>query len=263
MVDDLRVGDNFNESLMVAMARAGGGNHYYGDTAEDLMEPFQQELDLLANLALCQVELSVSTPDGIEVEMLNDLPAAGTCWRLPDLAWGAEAWAVVRLRVPGAALPGLGERLSLLRVTVSGQSLQGEPVALERVGLALPVLTATAFDALPEDELVARRCLEVEAGKVLTQMHLEAQAHDWDRVDGLLASAQARFAGNEWVSSILAAMVGVARSRSRERMMKEARYSSAKLNSRLAAKDEPDVVAYGEDVTSYLRRKPLQGKGDL
>ena len=58
------LGDNFNEDLMVAMARTGGGNHYYGDTAEDLMEPFQQELDLLANLALRQVELSASVLDG-------------------------------------------------------------------------------------------------------------------------------------------------------------------------------------------------------
>lgn len=34
------LGNSFNEELMVAMARAGGGNHYYGDTAEDLMDPF-------------------------------------------------------------------------------------------------------------------------------------------------------------------------------------------------------------------------------
>jgi Ca-activated chloride channel family protein len=31
------LGNSFNEELMVAMARAGGGNHYYGDTAEDLI----------------------------------------------------------------------------------------------------------------------------------------------------------------------------------------------------------------------------------
>ena len=41
------LGNSFNEELMVAMARAGGGNHYYGDTAEDLKDPFQQELELL------------------------------------------------------------------------------------------------------------------------------------------------------------------------------------------------------------------------
>ena len=107
------LGDNFNEDLMVAMARAGGGNHYYGDTADDLMEPFQQELDLLANIALRQVELSVQVSDGLQVRglqvrMLNELPAAGAGWRLPDLAWGAEAWAMLRVTVPAEALPAIG-----------------------------------------------------------------------------------------------------------------------------------------------------------
>jgi len=32
------LGKCFNEELMVAIARSGGGNHYYGDTADDLME---------------------------------------------------------------------------------------------------------------------------------------------------------------------------------------------------------------------------------
>jgi len=44
-------------------------------------------------------------PDGIEVQMVNDLPVVNGGWRLPDLAWGAEAWAVLRLGVPAGALP--------------------------------------------------------------------------------------------------------------------------------------------------------------
>ncbi len=43
-------GRHFNEELMVAMARAGGGNSYYGDTADDLFEPFDQEFSLLSSL---------------------------------------------------------------------------------------------------------------------------------------------------------------------------------------------------------------------
>ena len=257
------LGDNFNEELMVAMARAGGGSHYYGDTANDLMEPFQQELDLLANLAMRNVEMWVWAPDGIAVEMLNDMRAAGNGWRLPDLAWGSEAWAVLRLRVPAGALPSLGNRMALLRVSVTGQTLQGEPVVLERVGLALPVLTQAAFDALMDDELVRRRLAEVEAGHELERMRAAAQAGDWQSVDALLNDAQARFARSEWLSSILAAMAGVAQGRSRERMMKETRYSSAKLSARLAAKDEHDTISFCESASSYLRRKPLQGKGDL
>jgi Ca-activated chloride channel family protein len=257
------LGKSFNEDLMVAMARAGGGNHYYGDTANDLMEPFEQELDLLNNIAMRQVELSVTAPDGLQVEMLNALPTTAAGWRLSDLAWGAEAWAVLRVKVPGGALPGLGDRLTVLRVSVNGLDLQGEPVTLERTGLALPVVTSAASASLAEDELVRRRCDEVAAAQVLTQMRTAAHAHDWETVDKLLSDAQKAFAGNEWLASMLEAMVKLAESRSQERVMKEALYSSGKLNRRLASTDELHMSLVADAGPAYLRRKREQGKGDV
>lgn len=149
------------------------------------------------------------------------------------------------------------------RASVNGQTLRGDAVTLERAGLALPLLSPAQFDALPADELVQRRSAELAAGQVLMQMRLAAQASDWTAVDHLLAGAQTQFAGNEWVATILSAMAEVAQSRSRERMMKEARYSSAKLNSRLASTNELHLSVSAEDGPAYLRRKPLQGKSDL
>jgi Ca-activated chloride channel family protein len=260
------LGNQFNEELMVAMARAGGGNHYYGDTAEDLMEPFQQELELLGNLCLRDLRIHATAPDGVQVQMVNELPGVEGGRRLPDLAWGAEAWAVLRLNVPVVALPATGGLLSVLRVTVQGQSLEGEPVQLERSSLALPVLTPGAWDALPEDELVTRRLVELAAAEALTRMRTAAGRHDWAAVDRLLEEASRQFAGNEWVAAMLQAMKGIAEGRSRERMMKEAMYSSGKLRSRLVAQDEDlqfSAAAESLSVPAYLRRKPSQGKGDV
>ena len=257
------LGNRFNEELMVAMARAGGGNHYYGDTADDLIEPFQQELDLLNNIALRQLELSVSVADGLQVKMLNTLPATASGWRLSDLAWGAEAWAVVQIKVPAGALPTVGDRLTVMRVSVTAQDLHGEPVVLERTGLALSVVTPAAFAALVDDELVRRRCDELAAGQVLTQMRSAAEAGDWARVDQLLSDAQKAFASHEWLAGILGAMATLAQSRSHERVMKEAMYSSAKLSSRLAARDELSHSLSEADGPAYLRRKRQQGKADV
>ena len=39
------LGYSFNEALMIDMARSGLGQGYYGETAEDLLDPFQEELD--------------------------------------------------------------------------------------------------------------------------------------------------------------------------------------------------------------------------
>lgn len=259
------LGDKFNEDLMVAMGRGGGGNHYYGDAAEDLMEPFQQELELLGNLCLRDLRIRASVPDGAEVRMLNELPQVEGGWRLPDLAWGAEAWAVFRIHVPVVALPRPGALLSVLRVTVQGQGLHGEPVELERCGLALPVLSPAAFAAVPEDGLVARRRIELAAAEVLTRMRHAAGRGDWAAVDDLIQFACHRFAGNEWLAAMLQDMQDIARSRARDRMMKEAMYSSSRLHSRLAPLDEGALDGEPSALSSlpaYLRRKSSQGKGD-
>lgn len=259
------LGNSFNEELMVSMARAGGGNHYYGDTAEDLMEPFQQELELLRNLCLRELRLSATTPDGSSVEVVNEFPAVAGWWRLPDLAWGAEAWAVLRVKVPAGALPALGQRFSVLRVSVAGASLEGDPVQLEQCGLSLPVMSSAAYDNLADDELVTRRLVELAAAGALMAMRSAAAAGDWSLVQKLLDEASRRFAGNGWVVAMLEAMRSIAASRERERAMKEMMYSSGKLRSRLAAKDENIRFCAAEamSVPAYLRRKPAQGKGDV
>jgi Ca-activated chloride channel family protein len=258
------LGRHFNEALMVAMARAGGGNHYYGDTAEDLMDPFQQELELLGNLCLRELQLSASAPDGVVVELVNDLPASDSGWRLPDLPWGAETWAMLKLSVPVGALPPLGRLLSVLRVSVTGRSLEGDEVALERAGLALPVMSPGEYDGLVDDETVSRRLVELAAAEALSRVRTAALAGDWATVDKLLEEASQRFGGNEWVAAVLEAMKEIAAGRERERMLKESMYSSGKLRSRLMAKDEElnfSVACESIDKPSYLRRKPSQGKG--
>ena len=153
--------------------------------------------------------------------------------------------------------------MTVVRVAVTGQSLQGEPVALERAGLALTVMSPAACDALAEDGLVRRRSDELAAGQVLMQMRAAAMAGDWSAVDKLLADAQARFVGNPWLVGILEAMVEVAASRSRERMTKEAMYSSSRLNMRLAEKNEARFCTSDEAAPAYLRRKKLQGKREV
>jgi Ca-activated chloride channel homolog len=256
------LGRHFNEELMLAMARAGGGSGYYGDTAEDLREPFERELDLLANLCLLRPTFSVHAAPGATVECLNELPAQHGGWRLPDLAWGAEAWAVLRLTVPATALPAAGERLALLRVEVSGETVDGEAVLLERTGLALPVLPPAEWDALPPDALVARRLAELEAARLLARMRAAAAEANWDEVDRLLEQARRELSQHEWLAGLLEAMTSVAQGRDHARMMKEAMYSSDRLRSRLAAKFEMGLDP-GEWVEpSFLRRKRLQGKDE-
>lgn len=257
------LGLHFNEELMVQMARAGGGNSYYGDKAEDLMEPFERELDLLDHLCLRDLRLTVTAPDGVSVQMLNDLPAAGAGWRLPDLAWSAEAWAVLRVTVPASAQRAPGERVPVLRVALSALDAEGTPLDLEKVGLALPVVSPEAHAALPVDALVHRRVSELAVARELLRMREAARNDDWDAVESLLADAIRRFADNEWVQSVLESMKRLAAQREQRRLMKEASYSASSMNLRLSAHDETVHYSMQEEnlkVASYLRRKREQGK---
>ena len=95
------LGNGFNEDLMMGMAKAGQGQGYYGDTAEDLLDPFTTEFELMRALCARKLRLSLQTPEGVKAKVLNEYTQEGDGrWAMPDLALGAEGWALVSVTVP-------------------------------------------------------------------------------------------------------------------------------------------------------------------
>lgn len=254
------LGNHFNESLMVAMAVAGRGNHYYGATAQDLFEPFNEEFDLLSNLWLRNPVFEAHLAPGVKATVLNDYPAAGggNAWRLPDVAFGAEAWAMVRLTVP-SSLVGVDVR-SLLTIAVRGLANDGDTAQMAGSLRTLAALPPTAFSAVSEDDLVARRSVELEASAMLTRCREAAEQDNWETIDAILADAKVRFGGNMWVSDILGAMQRLALRKDRMRMMKEAMYSSSRMMHRTTSTFEEADSSLDEQLPSFLRRKSSQGE---
>jgi Ca-activated chloride channel family protein len=258
------LGHDFNEALMVAIAQQGGGSHYYGATAADLFEPFAEEFDLLANLCVRDLSLSVGTHEGIEVEVMNAYPRAERAdfpaWRLPDLAWGSEAWGMLKITVPMEWLR--EERLAVLQVAVTGTTQEGRPLGLPDAQLSLPVLPAQAFAAIAHSELVERRLLELEAARLLTLSREAALNGNWETVQSILAEATRRLGGHEWVKAILAQIARLAEQRDSRRFGKEAMYSSFRLQKRLA--DKAEAMALDEAAKpAFLRRKKAQGRAEF
>lgn len=255
------LGNGFNENLMVAMARAGGGNHYYGDTADDLMEPFERELDLISRLVLRRLVLQVHAADGVQISMLNMLEhSTEGGWRLADLAAGAEAWALLSVRVAGDRVTTAGTLAELFRVELSGQSPDGAPSIIPSASLHLPVLTAAAHETLIEDELVVRRRSELEAAETLARIRTLVAEGKWDQVDSLLQAARQKFSSNPWLTDVLAAMSALAAQRDNGRLDKEVAYFRVVANSRLAESCERLAVNEQLEIPSFLRRKARQGK---
>src|SRR5690606_32216992 len=108
-------------------------------------------------------------------------------WQLPDLAYGAEAWALVRLHVPAAWVDGPGRRegVHLLRARARFVDLTGETAEATATDLRLEALNAAAFDAIAEDMLVKRRAIEVEVARLQRQAREASRRREWVEVDRL------------------------------------------------------------------------------
>lgn len=257
------LGLHFNEDLMTEMASAGGGNAYYGQTAKDLAEPFEQEFDLLQATCARFLSLVLEPMAGIAIEMGNDLQKIGGGWRLPDIAWDSEAWAVARIRVPaGLTMTDEGQALRLLTARLHWQSLDGATGLSEDMVLSLPSLPLQAFEALPDDALVVRRAAEVTFATLQREAAVAARNGDWGRVEQVMARARRTANDSPWLAEAMAGLERYARSRDRMRFSKEASYASRFSGIRLAEREEGavyDVVAE-RSKRSFLRRKPEMGK---
>ncbi len=259
------LGRQFNEELMVAMAKAGSGNHYYGDSAADLLEPFAEEFDLISSLFARHLKLSLGAPEGVKIRLLNDYPVEERegfpLVRLPDLPWGAEAWAIVELEMEAAAAG--ADTAHVLQVGVTGMTPDGVPVAFPEAMLGVGTVSSAAWDALLADALVAERLAEIETARILQQARDAADAGDWEAIQALLAAARARFERYPWAAEVLEQLAFLANPENLMRFKKEALYSSNRLQSRLSSKEELSGLSREDGKASFLRRKKLQGKAQF
>lgn len=258
------LGRDFNEDLMVAMAKSGRGNHYYGESAKDLFEPFFEEFALISNLWLRDLEIQVQCVAGVQVSMLNDYPlseiASPNTWRLPDLAYQSEAWCLLELTVPQNLVSSADGQLSLITVKVQGKDLDGNTILVDPISFSLPCLPAAAWETILPDELVQRRVSEVEASRHLDRIREAARQGDWGLVKSLLEEARRLYANNPWLKDILQSIETYADNQDVMFLRKQAMYSSEKLKSRLSAKEEVQSIVADAELPAYLRRKGAQGQ---
>ena len=259
------LGLNFNEALMLAMAAAGRGNAYYGQTAADLAEPFAAEFALLTSLCARGLVLKIQAPANVGVRLRNDYaPVDGEtlAWHLPDLAFASEAWALFELTVASGDVA--DRNVVMLPVTVSIQAAAADSAPLFLMGSlpALPVVGRAQWESMVADALVAQRALELDAADALANVRAAIEADDWKRAKQLVDAAAARFAHHPWAAAILATMHRLIDERDKRLAAKEAAFTMRRMRSRLASVNEPKFCAADQlQLPAYLRRKVEQGKG--
>jgi Ca-activated chloride channel family protein len=257
------LGRGFNEDLMIAMARAGGGQQYYGQLAEDLFDNFDEELSLLQALYLRQLSVKLIPAPGVIVEPLGLLQQrTDGRYQLSDLAWGAEAWLLVRLHVSAESVGFSGDARDLMAATLEAKTLEGQTITTHASMLRLPVLPRVECEALASDELVQRRLQEVDFAQSSQALRQHVQRGDIQAARTLLTELEQRFAKHPWLLDKLAHLRELA-AQDPELMSKEVRFSGMRMSSRLSEKLE---VQYSCDETelaipAFLRKKAQEGKG--
>ena len=256
------LGQHFDEFLMLSMARAGQGSAYYGERAEDIIEPFHEELLLLENLIAKRLRLSLVPGDGVELTLFNDYQQQNMRYILPDLAAGGEAWALVKLKFAETDHP--EHNRLLLTSDINFESIEGEQLQAGPARLRLPKLPANAFAALAQNETVTARRQELRAAKLQDMARTAARQRNWPAVERLINQARKEAGDNEWVEKSLRALERISRQRDVERFSKESAFMAQKMRSRLAPQNDANPREWSQDsqasLPSFLRKKPIQGR---
>lgn len=252
------LGRHFNEDLMVNMARQGGGQHYYGQTAEDLQDAFSEELALVQALYARHLTATLIPGRGVIVEV-RSVPGATTNEPIPlsDLAFGAEVFLLVRLHY--TAKPAGNH--ALLSVVVKGEQIGGTEFRTSSTILELPAIPSATWNALPTEELVTRRNIEIETANVYDGVRSALKRHDKVEAERLLVEARTITQNNEWAEASVVQLETLMR-QDTQMAEKEALFHASKMRHRQAAPNEaasPAPVA-GENVPIFLRRKAESGK---
>ena len=259
------LGLNFNEHLMSEMAIAGRGQSYYGETAEDLMDPFREEFALMSSLRARHLRLELSAPEGVTIEVLNNYRNPELfCWQLPDLAWEAEAWAVVKLMILDELPDSAGKpNVDILQASLRYEDQVSNSQTEQSYTLNLPYVDVQAWNQLAEDKRVLGRVEEVLVAQFQRQIWAATLRDDWEQVERMLNLAEVAAQGNAWAGESMEIMRNMVKRRDRQRLPKEAYYSSNRMSSRLASLDEDSSSFSLSEESSkrdYLRKKRSQGK---
>ena len=256
------LGEHFNERLMVEMGRAGRGQSYYGQKVEDLEDPFREEFDLLSNTIASKLEIFVEYPDFVKLELLNNYNGRDPLWKMPDLAYGGEAWALFKLTIKEGDLQRSG-RVDILRSHISYEDINGDRVQTPIRSIRLRPVNENAFGALVEDPVIRTRIQEVRAASLQDVAREAADRGDWGAVEVAIKQAEEEAIDNAWIRENLKSLRRYAAIRERNAFSKEAMYSADKFRSRLSSSIENsrDYSVDEENIKPmYLRRKEERGK---
>ena len=259
------LGPRFNENLMSAMATAGQGQSHYGQTADDLMDPFSEEFDLMEAIIARRMRLRISPEVGVSFELLNHYPTDREGrFILPDLAYGADVWALLKIKVAKSLCEAArGSSLRLLTSTIDFIDPDGNEVRTAPSVMTIELHSPDAYAELTMDDTVRQRSIELRAATASATSARSSKRWRLGQNRSHYGRPRAIGKGNAWLKASIQRLRTYSQTRRRDDFAKEARYKSDRMRRRSVSRYE-NMDSYSEASESaqpsYLRRKLEQGK---
>ena len=259
------LGNNFDESLMTGMAKAGHGNAYYGQSADDLMDPFEEEIAYLENLCARKVRIQYELADHISAEVLNPgclLPDGSIA--LQDIAYQSEGWAILRLTVAQTATisSDTSATVPLLSAKATYETVDGVKIEVQIPVLRVPLLNPDEYSNVAVDAVVTTRLAQLELARLEHLARQAARRQDWAEVEQLLNVAQRDTVASEWAQRTVKTLRNLFQMRDQEKLSKELAYSAMRKERSSSLRSNG---VFGERAgigPAYVREKSSQGKAD-
>jgi Ca-activated chloride channel family protein len=260
--------EHFNENLMAGMASAGQGQAHYGQTAEDLIDPFKEEFDLLEAVLLRRIRLRLMPEKGVSFEVLNGYSQDNEGrFIMPDLALGADVWALLKIKINSDLCDKTaGKKIKLISAYIDYLEHDGLEQRSDTSKLTIDLCNQEKFDSLEVDETVELRASEVRAATLQENAQVAARAGNWSEVDKIMIELVELGKDNEWVKATAASLRRYSLDRHAEAFSKESLYKSRRMKQRYVAREEARFVMESRSMPSqpsYLRRKIEEGKREL
>ncbi|RPJ87634.1 MAG: VWA domain-containing protein [Acidobacteria bacterium] len=180
------IGDDYDESLLEAMARSGDGNFYHIQSPDQLPVFFAAELRGL--LATCGSKVSLGIepgPDVVISDILNDLDKTeyGRL-KLSNLVMGSSVPIAVRLCIPPQA-----QERDLCSFRLAWDSPEDRKRHKVHAVLRLPVIGSTELDLLPADSGVEQQFALLLAARAKQEAIRAIDRNDMAAASGFVIEA--------------------------------------------------------------------------
>ena len=161
------VGEDFNESLLQAMADAGGGHFYFAASVVEIRDHITSEVGETLDVVARDVTLEVTAPETVRVESMapfkTEARGSRTLIRIGDLVSGQVVRIVLRVTFPFGEV---GREIgALVGVTDRDEVFREAEPALAPVALAWQYADNPANDAQPRDRDVDRVVAQIFAAR--------------------------------------------------------------------------------------------------